>query len=54
MLYERELRKAGVPTKIEVYSGVPHTFQRVGFAQIGAAAKFKKDAEAGFGWLFGK
>lgn len=50
ILYERLLREAGVPTKIDVYPGCPHGFYLV-FPQFKAAARRQKDFEAGLDWL---
>jgi acetyl esterase/lipase len=50
LLYERELRQQGTKTKLNVYAGVPHTFDVV-FKHLSKAKQFDTDREAGFAWL---
>jgi acetyl esterase/lipase len=50
LLYERELRQQGTETKLDVYAGVPHTFDVV-FKHLSLAKQFDQDREAGFAWL---
>ncbi|KAI0057916.1 hypothetical protein BV25DRAFT_1830670 [Artomyces pyxidatus] len=50
LLYERLLREAGTPTRLDVYPGVPHAFQMAA-PQIKLAAKFLNDTFSGFRWL---
>ncbi|KAG7090661.1 hypothetical protein E1B28_009760 [Marasmius oreades] len=49
-LYEKVLKEAGVPTKLEVYPGVPHGFHAYLF-DIKQAAKFREDFNDGLQWL---
>ncbi|KAJ8088275.1 hypothetical protein PM082_022347 [Marasmius tenuissimus] len=44
------LREAGVPTKLEVYPGVPHGFESV-FPHPKQAVKLRKDTRTGLRWL---
>ncbi|KAI0057882.1 hypothetical protein BV25DRAFT_1830628 [Artomyces pyxidatus] len=50
ILYARLLREAGIPTRLDVYPGVPHGFQVVA-PNIGLASKLKNDTYNGFRWL---
>ncbi|KAI0057904.1 hypothetical protein BV25DRAFT_1337355 [Artomyces pyxidatus] len=50
LLYERLLREAGTPTRLDVYPGVPHSFQ-VAAPQIALASKLLNDTFDGFRWL---
>ncbi|KAF9269813.1 hypothetical protein L218DRAFT_940046 [Marasmius fiardii PR-910] len=50
LLYEKLLKEAGVPTKLEVYPGVPHGFDTP-FFNIKQAAKFREDFHEGLKWL---
>lgn len=49
-LYERLLEEAGVPTKVDVYPGLPHGFHIV-FPSLKTAAKQKTDFIEGLDWL---
>ncbi|OCK74006.1 hypothetical protein K432DRAFT_410225 [Lepidopterella palustris CBS 459.81] len=54
LIFEKVLREeSGVPTKLDIYPGVPHTFW-VFWVNMAQAKKFKKDAVKGIGWLLGK
>jgi acetyl esterase/lipase len=50
LLYERELRNAKVPTRVDVYPGVPHGFEGM-FPRLDLATKAVKDRETSFDWL---
>ncbi|KAI0057905.1 hypothetical protein BV25DRAFT_1338218 [Artomyces pyxidatus] len=50
LLYERLLREADTPTRLDVYPGVPHAFQ-IAAPQIALASKFRNDTFSGFRWL---
>ncbi|KAK7035488.1 hypothetical protein VNI00_011781 [Paramarasmius palmivorus] len=50
ILYEKVLREAGVPTKLEIYPGTVHGFNAF-YPTIGQAAKWRNDHEAGLRWL---
>ncbi|KAF9269816.1 hypothetical protein L218DRAFT_850572 [Marasmius fiardii PR-910] len=50
LLYEKVLKEAGVPTKFEVYPGVPHGFEG-SFFDIRQATKFREDFNDGLKWL---
>ncbi|KAL4861511.1 Alpha/Beta hydrolase protein [Aspergillus spectabilis] len=50
LLYERELRNAKVPTRVDVYPGVPHGFEGM-FPHLDLAMKAVKDREISFDWL---
>ncbi|ESK96662.1 esterase lipase [Moniliophthora roreri MCA 2997] len=50
LLYEKVLKEAGVPTRLEVYPGVMHGFNAF-YASIGQAAKWRKDCTEGLTWL---
>ncbi|KAG7088742.1 hypothetical protein E1B28_012710 [Marasmius oreades] len=49
-LYEKVLKEAGVPTRLEVYPGVPHGFQ-ASFFNIKQAARLREDFNEGLKWL---
>ncbi|KAL0577026.1 hypothetical protein V5O48_004960 [Marasmius crinis-equi] len=50
LLYEKVLKEAGVPTKLEVYPGVSHGFENP-FFHIRQAAKLREDFHLGLQWL---
>ncbi|KAG7095484.1 hypothetical protein E1B28_006223 [Marasmius oreades] len=50
LLYGKVLSAAGVKTKVEVYSGVPHGFELVD-CTIGKARKYEADLGAAIRWL---
>ncbi|KAF9269817.1 hypothetical protein L218DRAFT_953447 [Marasmius fiardii PR-910] len=50
LLYEKVLKEAGVPTKLEVYPGVPHGFEMAYF-DIKQATRFREDFHDGIRWL---
>ncbi|GIZ38363.1 hypothetical protein CKM354_000178200 [Cercospora kikuchii] len=52
LLYARELAKAGVDTRVDVYPGVPHGFD-FDAPQLQQAAKFREDRQKAFQWLLG-
>ncbi|KAF9269814.1 hypothetical protein L218DRAFT_850146, partial [Marasmius fiardii PR-910] len=49
-LYQKVLKEAGVPTKLEVYPGVSPGFEG-SFFDIKQAAKFREDFNDRFQWL---
>ncbi|KAI9148783.1 AB hydrolase superfamily protein [Paramyrothecium foliicola] len=53
LIYEKALRAHGVPTKLDVYPGLPHGFDGV-FRQLAVSRKSMSDTLMGFGWLTGK
>ncbi|KAI5117941.1 hypothetical protein M0805_002054 [Coniferiporia weirii] len=53
LLYAQLLQKDGVPTKVEVYPGVPHGFASY-FPQLAASARWRADLDVGLRWLFGR
>ena len=53
LVLEQVYSDAGIPTKLDIYPGLPHGFWAV-FPQLKAAAKHKKDTLEGFKWLLEK
>ncbi|KAI0030939.1 Alpha/Beta hydrolase protein [Vararia minispora EC-137] len=50
LVYERLLREAGVKTMLQIYPGVPHTFE-ITYPEIAAAKKYKEDLDEGLRWV---
>lgn len=51
LVYETVLREEyGIPTKLDVYPGLPHGFWS-GFPTLSASKVFRRDQVRGFGWL---
>ena len=50
LIYERVIRDHGVPTKLDVYPGLPHGFSGI-FPTLKASEKYELDTINGFGWL---
>ncbi|KAJ6506536.1 Alpha/Beta hydrolase protein [Mycena sanguinolenta] len=50
LLYERLLREKGVPTRLDIYPGVPHGFH-VYAPTMTAAKKWEADMRAGLKWI---
>ncbi|KAK5637189.1 hypothetical protein RRF57_012901 [Xylaria bambusicola] len=50
LIYERVLRDHGVPTKIEVYLGLPHEFAEL-LPTLKASGKYRLNTQEAFGWL---
>ncbi|KAJ7260423.1 alpha/beta-hydrolase [Mycena haematopus] len=50
LLYERLLREQGVPTKLDIYPGVPHSFH-IFFPTMTASKKWEADLRAGLKWI---
>ncbi|KAJ7093693.1 Alpha/Beta hydrolase protein [Mycena epipterygia] len=50
LLYERLLRELGIPTKLDIYPGVPHGF-KIMFPGITAAKTWEVDVRNGLKWL---
>ncbi|KAL0568954.1 hypothetical protein V5O48_013022 [Marasmius crinis-equi] len=50
LLYRKVLGEAGVPTKLDVYPGVPHNFESR-FFDIKQAVKSREDFHVGLEWL---
>ncbi|KAH8115030.1 Alpha/Beta hydrolase protein [Phellopilus nigrolimitatus] len=50
LLYAQRLEEDGVPTKIDIYPGMPHGFD-TNFPQLSASAKWRADLESGVRWL---
>jgi acetyl esterase/lipase len=54
LIYKKVLRtEAGVETKLEVYPGVPHTFDMV-FPMLSQSRKCMEDRVDGYKWLLKK
>ncbi|KAJ7892203.1 Alpha/Beta hydrolase protein [Mycena leptocephala] len=51
LLYERLLREKGIPTKLDIYPGVPHGFSTM-LPGITAAKKYDADLREGLKWIF--
>lgn len=52
LLYAQMMQESGVPTKVDVYPGVPHGFS-IYYPTIGASVKWRADLEVGIQWLLG-
>lgn len=52
LLYAQMMQESGVPTKVDVYPGMPHGFT-IYYPTIGASAKWRADLEVGIQWLLG-
>ncbi|KXT16038.1 hypothetical protein AC579_7099 [Pseudocercospora musae] len=50
LLYVRELQKAGVGVKLDVYPGVPHSFDVI-FPPMNQAEDLRKDRGEAFAWM---
>ncbi|OJT03163.1 AB hydrolase superfamily protein B1A11.02 [Trametes pubescens] len=50
MLYAEKLKAAGVPTRLDTYTGAPHNFHSV-FPETRLAKKFSSDVGKGMKWL---
>lgn len=50
LLYERELKNAGVDTRVIVSPGVPHAFETT-VAHLQVAEKFREERKKAFAWL---
>lgn len=50
LLYAKLLSEAGVETKVDTYSGVPHGFN-FDYPQLKASARYEADYENGLRWL---
>lgn len=50
LIFEDMLKKENVPTRIELYEGLPHTFWTL-FPNLPQAARWKEDTLKGFQWL---
>ncbi|EJD06359.1 uncharacterized protein FOMMEDRAFT_151600 [Fomitiporia mediterranea MF3/22] len=52
LLYSQRLEESEVPTKVDVYPGVPHAFT-IWYPTIGASVKWRADLDIGIQWLLG-
>ena len=50
LIFEDMLKREGVPTRLELYEGLPHTFW-VLFPGLAQAGRWKEDTLRGFQWL---
>ena len=50
LIYERELKKAGVQTQLVVSPGVPHAFETT-VAHLKAAERFREERKKAFAWI---
>ncbi|KAK7019427.1 hypothetical protein VNI00_018082 [Paramarasmius palmivorus] len=50
IVYEKVLKEAGVPTKLEIYPGTTHGFHAF-YVSIKQAVKWREDYDAGIAWL---
>lgn len=50
LIYEHILREEGVPTKVDVYSGHPHSAPDL-FPMLPVAGKALEDLKAGVQWI---
>lgn len=50
LIFEDMLKKENVPTRIELYPGLPHTFWTL-FPNLPQSARWKEDTLKGFQWL---
>ncbi|CAK3908427.1 AB hydrolase superfamily [Lecanosticta acicola] len=53
LLYERELRRQGVETRVDAYAGCPHGHD-VMWPETAKARQFREDRSRNFKWLLGK
>ncbi|RYP67216.1 hypothetical protein DL769_005816 [Monosporascus sp. CRB-8-3] len=53
LIYEKILRGCGVPTRLDVYPGVPHGFAFL-FPSLKISGRFQLDVLKGIGWMFGE
>ncbi|KAM0248662.1 hypothetical protein ACHAQJ_009369 [Trichoderma viride] len=53
LVMEQVLKDDGVPTRRDIYPGMPHAFWAM-FPELKISAKQRQDAEDGFKWLLGK
>ncbi|GJJ13723.1 hypothetical protein Clacol_007979 [Clathrus columnatus] len=52
-LYERLLKEAGVPTRVDVYPGLPHGFH-MAFSHFKETKRQKEEFKNGLNWLLGR
>jgi acetyl esterase/lipase len=50
LIYARVLQDAGIPTRLNIYPGVPHGFHAI-YPQLTLAQKYEKDTIDGMSWL---
>lgn len=51
LVMEKVWRDAGVPTRLDVYPGMPHVFWALGLPPIEQINKQEEDTKKGLSWL---
>jgi acetyl esterase/lipase len=50
LIFEKRLRDANIPTRLDIYPGLPHSFTTT-FPQLSASQKSFQDTVDGISWL---